>query len=51
MISFRGWQSVDINFFKVFRSCLFERFLIFLSNNQLFTFTRDADHFIVFTPG
>ena len=26
MISVSGWQSVDINFFKMFRSGLFERF-------------------------
>ena len=32
MISFRGWQSVDINFFKMFRSCLFKRFLIKTGN-------------------
>ena len=27
-ICFRGWQSVDIDFFRMFRSCLFKRFLI-----------------------
>ena len=32
MISFSGWQSVDINFFKMFWSCLFKRFLIKTGN-------------------
>ena len=32
MISFRGWQSIDINFFKMFRSCLFKRSLIETGN-------------------
>ena len=34
MISFSGWQSVDINFFKMFRSCLFKRFLIKTGNKK-----------------
>ena len=32
MISFSGWQSVDINFFKMFWSCLFKRFLVKTGN-------------------
>jgi len=31
-ISFSGWQSVDINFFKMFRSCLFKSVLIEIGN-------------------
>ena len=36
MISFSGWQSVDINFFKMFGSCLFKRFLIKTGNESPF---------------
>ena len=32
MISFRGWQSVDFCFFKMFLSCLFKRLLIKTGN-------------------
>ena len=28
MMCLSGWQSVDLNFFKMFRSCLINRFLI-----------------------
>ena len=34
MISFSGWQSIDINFFKMFRSYLFKRFLIKTTNER-----------------
>ena len=34
VISFSGWQSVDINFFKMFWSCLFKRFLIETENEM-----------------
>ena len=34
MISFSGWQSVDIKFFKMFGSRLFKRFLIKTRNKK-----------------
>ena len=34
MMCLSGWQSVDLNFFKMFRSCLINRFLIETGNEM-----------------
>ena len=36
MMCLSGWQSVDLNFFKMFRSCLINRFLIETGNEMNF---------------